>query len=146
MVTVVHRRGELRASKIMQERAIKNEKIEFLWHHTVTEIVGDSRLEGVVVEDVRTGERSTLPVTWLFVAIGHRPSTELFTGVLDHDDNGYLITRPGTSATNVEGVFTAGDMQRGQSLIVWAIADGRSCARGVDAYLMGASLLPAPVM
>jgi thioredoxin reductase (NADPH) len=110
-VTVIHRRDQLRASKIMQERAFKNDKITFLWNSRVTALEGDDKLTGAVVEDVTTGERSTLPVTGLFVAIGHRPNTDLFAGILDRDDAGYLVTQPGSTATNVAGVFACGDVQ-----------------------------------
>lgn len=109
-VTLIHRRDELRASKIMQERAFKNDKIEMLWDSQVVEIKGDTKLEGITVENLKTGERSDLGVTGLFVAIGHRPNTDLFAGILDLDENGYLVTGPGT-ATNVEGVFACGDVQ-----------------------------------
>jgi thioredoxin reductase (NADPH) len=131
-VTLVHRRGELRASKIMQERAFKNEKIEFLWHHTVVELLGESRLEGAVVEDVRTGERSTLPVTGLFVAIGHRPNTDLFAGILDRDEAGYLVTEPGSTRTNVEGVFACGDVQD-HTYRQAITAAGSGCMAAIDA-------------
>src|SRR5262245_16679961 len=104
-VTLIHRRDTLRASKIMQDRAFANPKMEFLWDTVVTDLVGDEKLEGVVVENVKTGETSTLAVTGLFVAIGHQPNTDLFKGVLDMEDNGYLITRTGSTYTNVEGVF-----------------------------------------
>ena len=87
-VTIIHRRDELRASKIMQERAFANPKIRFLWDSEVDEIRGDTKLEGITVRNTKTGERSELDVTGLFVAIGHRPNTDLFTGVLDHDDEG----------------------------------------------------------
>ena len=110
-VTIVHRRDTLRASKIMQERAFANERIEFLWDSVVTDLLGDEALTGVEVENVGTGDRSTLPVTGLFVAIGHRPNTDLFKGVLDMEDNGYLVTQGGSMATNVEGVFACGDVQ-----------------------------------
>ena len=110
-VTLIHRRDVLRASKIMQERALSNPKISPLWNTVVEDLVGADRLEGAVVRNVVTGEVSTLPVTGLFVAIGHRPNTDLFTGVLDMEDNGYLITRPGSSYTNVTGVFACGDVQ-----------------------------------
>jgi thioredoxin reductase (NADPH) len=109
-VTLIHRRNELRASKIMQDRAFANPKIEMLWDSAVVEIKGDTKLEGIVVESTKTGERSDLEVTGLFVAIGHRPNTDLFAGVLDLDENGYLITGPGT-ATNIDGVFACGDVQ-----------------------------------
>ena len=110
-VTVIHRRDTLRASKIMQERAFSNPKIEFMWNSVVEDLVGDTKLEGAVVRNVLTDEVTTLPVTGLFVAIGHRPNTDLFKGVLDMEDNGYLITKPGTSQTNVPGVFACGDVQ-----------------------------------
>ncbi len=111
-VTIVHRREELRASKIMQDRARANPKIRFLWNTVVREVVGaDGKVAGLDVEDVRTGERSRLEVTGLFVAIGHQPNTDLFKGQLAMEDNGYLITEPGSSRTNVEGVFACGDVQ-----------------------------------
>jgi thioredoxin reductase (NADPH) len=109
-VTIIHRRDELRASKIMQERAFANPKISFLWDSEVVEIKGDTKLAGISVRNRKTGDVSDLDVTGLFVAIGHRPNTDLFADVLDRDDNGYLITGPGT-ATNVEGVFACGDVQ-----------------------------------
>ncbi len=110
-VTLIHRRDTLRASKIMQERAFNNPKIEMMWNTVVEDLVGDSKLEGAVVRNVLTDEVTTLPVTGLFVAIGHRPNTDLFKGLLDLDDNGYLITQPGSSYTNVPGVFACGDVQ-----------------------------------
>jgi thioredoxin reductase (NADPH) len=110
-VTLIHRRDTLRASKIMQERAFNNPKIEFMWNSVVEDLVGDTKLEGAVVRNVLTDEVTTLPVTGLFVAIGHRPNTDLFKGVLDMEDSGYLITKPGTSLTNVPGVFACGDVQ-----------------------------------
>ena len=110
-VTLIHRRDSLRASKIMQERALKNPKMEFLWDTVVDDLIGADKLEGAVVRNLKTGATSTLPVTGLFVAIGHRPNTDLFTGILDTDENGYLVTRPGSSYTNIEGVFACGDVQ-----------------------------------
>jgi thioredoxin reductase (NADPH) len=110
-VTIIHRRDTLRASKIMQERAFANERISFLWDSVVTDLIGEESLSGVEVEHVRTGERSILPVSGLFVAIGHRPNTDLFKGILDMEDTGYLVTQPGSTATNVEGVFACGDVQ-----------------------------------
>ena len=110
-VTLIHRRDTLRASKIMQERAFNNPKIEFMWNSVVEDLVGETKLEGAVVRNVLTNEVSTLPVTGLFVAIGHRPNTDLFKGVLEMEDNGYLITKPGSSYTNVPGVFACGDVQ-----------------------------------
>ena len=109
-VTLIHRRDELRASKIMQERALANPKIEFLWNHVVDDIVGEHSVEKLKVRNVLTDEVSDLDVTGVFVAIGHQPNTDLFKGQLDMEDSGYLVTGPGT-ATNVEGVFACGDVQ-----------------------------------
>ena len=110
-VIMIHRRDTLRASKIMQDRALNNPKIEIMWNTVVEDLVGETKLEGAVVRNVLTDEVSTLPVTGLFVAIGHRPNTDLFKGVLDMEDSGYLITQPGSSYTNVPGVFACGDVQ-----------------------------------
>jgi thioredoxin reductase (NADPH) len=110
-VHLLVRRDELRASKIMQERAHANEKIEIVWNTVVEDLLGEDKLEGAVVRNVQTGETSTLGVTGLFVAIGHRPNTDLFKGVLDMEDNGYLITQAGSSYTNIDGVFACGDVQ-----------------------------------
>jgi thioredoxin reductase (NADPH) len=110
-VTIVHRRETLRASKIMQQRALSNPKIEFKWNSQVTEILGTQKLQGVGLVDTITGQKSQLDVTGLFVAIGHRPNTDLFKGVLAMEDSGYLETRPGSSYTNIDGVFACGDVQ-----------------------------------
>jgi len=110
-VTLIHRRDEFRASKIMQERAFANPKIEVLWNHTVTKINGDDKVEGIEVTSTVDGSVSTLPVTGAFIAIGHRPNTDLFAGVLDMDDSGYLQTKPDSSYTNIDGVFACGDVQ-----------------------------------
>jgi thioredoxin reductase (NADPH) len=110
-VTLLVRRNELRASKIMQQRAFDNPKIDIRWNTVVDELVGDDKLEGAVVRDTITGEQSTLAVTGLFVAIGHRPNTDLFKGILDMEDNGYLVTKSGSSYTNIPGVFACGDVQ-----------------------------------
>ena len=110
-VTLIHRRDELRASKIMQDRAFANPKIELLWNHTVTEIHGADKVEGIEVSSTVDGSVSNLAVTGVFVAIGHRPNTDLFRGVLDLEDNGYINTKPDSSYTNLEGVFACGDVQ-----------------------------------
>ena len=110
-VTVVHRRDSLRASKIMQDRAFANDKIEFLWNAQVTKLLGDDKVTGVEVIDTQDGTARTLDVTGVFVAIGHRPNTDLFKGVLDMEDTGYLITKPGSTYTNIDGVFACGDVQ-----------------------------------
>jgi thioredoxin reductase (NADPH) len=108
-VTVVHRRDDFRASPIMLDRARANDKIEWVTNAVVDEVVGDVGVTGVRVRDVNTDELSELPADGLFVAIGHDPNTELFVGQLEMDEHGYLITHDGT-ATNVEGVFAAGDV------------------------------------
>ena len=110
-VTLIHRRNEFRASKIMQDRAFANPKIDVLWNHTVTKINGDDKVDGIEVTNTVDGSVSTMPVTGLFIAIGHRPNTDLFAGVLDMDDAGYLQTQPDSSHTNIEGVFACGDVQ-----------------------------------
>jgi thioredoxin reductase (NADPH) len=130
-VTIVHRRDELRASKIMQQRAIANQKIHFRWNSQVVDLRGETRLEGVEVEDTVTGERSTLDVSGLFVAIGHRPNTDLFKGQIDMEDTGYLITGPGTR-TSVDGVFACGDVQD-HTYRQAITAAGSGCMAAIDA-------------
>ena len=110
-VTVIHRRDELRASKIMQERAFANAKIDFRWNSVVTDILGDTKVSGVVLRDTVTGADSELNATGLFVAIGHEPNTALVKGQLEFDDMGYVKTFDGTSRTSVDGVFACGDVQ-----------------------------------
>ncbi len=131
-VTIVHRRDELRASKIMRDRALNNEKISFRWNSVVEELKGDGSLEGAVFRDVLTDERTELPVTGVFVAIGHRPNTDLFKGQLDMEDNGYLITRPGSTYTNVDGVFACGDVQD-HTYRQAITAAGSGCMAAIDA-------------
>jgi thioredoxin reductase (NADPH) len=109
-VTVIHRRNELRASKIMQDRALAHEKIEFLWESVVDEVQGDPFVTGLRVRNLRSGEEQDLPVEALFVAIGHQPNTELVRGQLELDDVGYVKVEPGTTRTSVEGVFACGDV------------------------------------
>ncbi len=110
-VTLVHRRKELRASKIMQDRAFANPKIEFLWNATVVDVKGDGRVDALEVQDSETGSVTELPVTGVFVAIGHDPNTKLFKGQIELDEGGYIVTRPGSAVTSVPGVFAAGDVQ-----------------------------------
>jgi thioredoxin reductase (NADPH) len=131
-VTLIHRRDELRASKIMQDRAHANPKIEFLWNHTVTEINGDTQVESIEVTNTVDGTVSTLPVTGVFVAIGHQPNTDLFKGVLDMEDTGYLITRPGSTYTNIDGVFACGDVQD-HTYRQAITAAGSGCMAAIDA-------------
>ena len=133
-VTVVHRRDELRASKIMQERALNHPKIEFLWNHVVTDVFGEkeSGVEALEVEDVNTGEKNRLPVAGLFVAIGHIPNTSIFKGKIDMDPNGYVLTHPPSSKTNVPGIFAVGDVQ--DHVYRQAItAAGSGCKGAIDA-------------
>lgn len=110
-VTVVHRRDSLRASKIMADRALANPKIEFAWNSQVVDLLGDGKLEAAVLVDTRNGDQRTLPVSGLFVAIGHVPNTDLFKGQLTMDDAGYLLTEGKSSQTNIQGVFACGDVQ-----------------------------------
>ena len=110
-VTVIHRRDELRASKIMQDRAFANPKIEFAWNTVVTDVLGDTKVAGLRTQDTVTGTTSELPVTGLFVAVGHEPNSALFKGQLELRENGYVQTREGTSKTSVDGVFACGDVQ-----------------------------------
>jgi thioredoxin reductase (NADPH) len=131
-VTLLVRRDELRASKIMQERAIKHDKIEIRWNTKPVELHGDPKLEGITVEDTKTGERSRMDVTGLFVAIGHRPNTDLFKGVLDMEDSGYLVTQPGSTATNIPGVFACGDVQD-HTYRQAITAAGSGCMAAIDA-------------
>ena len=131
-VTIIHRRDSLRASRIMQDRALANDKIEFLWNTVVEDIVGESSVESLQLRDVVTGEVTTRPFTGVFVAIGHRPNTDLFAGQLDLKDNGYLVTQPDSSRTNIEGVFAAGDVQ--DDWYRQAItAAGSGCMAAIDA-------------
>ena len=112
-VTVVHRRDSFRAEKILQDRLFKNPKVEVIWNSVLDEVLGDDNPPGVTaarIKDVSTGETRELPVHGVFIAIGHAPSTELFTGKLAMKDNGYLITAPDSTATEIPGVFAAGDV------------------------------------
>jgi thioredoxin reductase (NADPH) len=131
-VTVIHRRDTLRASKIMQDRAIANPKIEFAWDNVVTEIVGDDRVSGVRIRNVKTGEERTLAVTGVFVAIGHDPRSELFTGKLATDPDGYLIVEQPSTRTAIDGVFAAGDVVD-RTYRQAVTAAGTGCAAALDA-------------
>ncbi len=112
-VTVVHRRDQLRASRIMQERAKAHPKIAFVWNSVVADIVGtqEKGVEAVILENTRTGERTAYPTQGVFLAIGHKPNTELFVGQLELDEAGYIVTQPGTTKTSLPGVFACGDVQ-----------------------------------
>ncbi len=130
-VTVVHRRDRLRASRIMQERALQHPGIEFAWTQQVAEVLGDGKVSGVRLHHSTTGEEQELPVTGVFVAIGHRPNTAVFRGQVDLDDQGYVVTREGTR-TNVDGVFACGDVQ--DATYRQAVtAAGSGCMAAIDA-------------
>src|SRR5512142_2971824 len=109
-VTIVHRRNEFRASQIMVDRARANEKIEFKTPYAVDEVLGESSISGLRLRNTETGETEEVEAGALFIAIGHDPNTKLFVDQLDHDENGYLVTKPGTTETNTPGVFAAGDV------------------------------------
>ncbi len=133
-VTLIHRRDSLRASKIMQERAQKNPKIKFLWNTEVLEVLDVSKgtVEGLRVRNVKNGETMVYPVQGLFIAIGHQPNTDLFTGQITLDENGYIKTKPGTTYTNIEGVFASGDVQ--DHVYRQAVtAAGTGCMAAIDA-------------
>ncbi len=115
-VYLIHRRDELRASKAMQNRVLNTPNLELVWDHVPKEIIGETegfakKVTGVIVNNVKTGEEKTIGIDGFFVAIGHKPNTELFQGQLEMNDVGYLITKPDSTATSVEGVFAAGDVQ-----------------------------------
>jgi thioredoxin reductase (NADPH) len=131
-VTVIHRRDSLRASKIMQDRAQANPKIEFAWNSVVTEVLGEDRVSGVRLRDVKTGEERTLPVTGIFIAIGHDPRSELFTGKLATDPEGYLIVEQPSTRTGIDGVFAAGDVVD-HTYRQAVTAAGTGCAAALDA-------------
>jgi thioredoxin reductase (NADPH) len=131
-VTLVHRRKELRASKIMQDRAFANERISFKWNSVVLEILGEKNVTGVRLQDVVTGEIEDLPASGIFIAIGHEPNTAVLAGQLELDENGYVRTFGGGSATSVEGVFACGDVQ--DHIYRQAVtAAGSGCMAAIDA-------------
>jgi thioredoxin reductase (NADPH) len=135
-VTVIHRRDALRASKIMQDRAFANPKIRFLWDSQIVEVLGEDRISGVRVENTRTGEKSTLEIGGLFVAIGHDPRSELFSGQLETDPDGYLKVAHPTTRTAIEGVFACGDVvDRIYRQAVTAAGTGCSAALDAERYL-----------
>ena len=134
-IHVVHRRGELRASKVMQERAMNNEKIQFHWNSEVTEIKGDQKMQQAVLKNLKTNEEKTIDVGGLFVAIGHIPNTQLFKGQIDLDGEGYIVLKNKTHI-NMEGVFAAGDVHdRSYRQAITAAGFGCMAAIDVDKFL-----------
>lgn len=131
-VTLIHRRDELRASKIMADRAFANDKIDFAWNSEIDEILGAEQLEGVVLRDTVTGEKRTLDATGLFIAIGHDPRSELVRGQVDLDDEGYVLVEGRTTRTNLRGVFAAGDLVD-HTYRQAVTAAGSGCAAALDA-------------
>jgi thioredoxin reductase (NADPH) len=130
-VSLVHRRDKLRASRIMQDRVMKNEKVSFIWNSVVEDILGHEVVTGVRLKNVVTGKTSEVPCAGVFVAIGHRPNTALFAGQIDMDEKGYIRTHAGT-ATSIPGVFAAGDVQ--DSKYRQAVtAAGSGCMAAIDA-------------
>lgn len=131
-VTIIHRRDEFRASKIMADRVLANPKIEVRWNSTVKDLLGETALEGIVVCNRMTGEEAVLDASGLFVAIGHDPRSELFKGQVDLDDEGYVLVQQGSTATNLPGVFAAGDLvdHKYRQAIT---AAGSGCAAALDA-------------
>ena len=134
-VHLVHRRDELRASKVMQERALNNEKIKFHWDSAITEVKGDQKMQQAVLKNLKTNEETTLDAGGLFIAIGHDPNTQLFKGQIDLDDEGYIVLKDKTH-TNMEGIFAAGDVHdRSYRQAITAAAFGCMAAIDVDKYL-----------
>lgn len=131
-VYLIHRRDKLRASKIMQDRVLENDRISVLWNTVVIDVLGDGQVEGIRVRDTITGERQDLAVAGLFIAIGHTPNTALFRSWLDLDDQGYILTQPRSTYTNIEGVFACGDAQ--DHVYRQAVtAAGTGCMAAIDA-------------
>ena len=131
-VTIVHRRDVFRASSIMVDRARASDKIEFVTDSVVEDVLGDDRVTGVVIRNIKTDERTEIPADGFFVAIGHDPNTQLYVGQLDMDESGYLLTKGKTSETNIEGVFAAGDVQ--DHVYRQAVtAAGSGCMAALDA-------------
>ena len=134
-VTIVHRRDEFRASKIMQKRALDNEKIDVIWNSSVIDLIGDETangLEKVILEDVLTGEKTEHNIDGLFLGIGHKPNSKIFKDYLKLDEQGYIVTHPGTTKTSIDGVFASGDIQD-KTYMQAVTAAGSGCMAAIDA-------------
>lgn len=139
-VTLIHRRDELRASKIMQERALSNDKITVAWNTAVDDLLGDPKLSGLVLSDTQTGATRELPVTGLFIAIGHDPRSDLVKGQVDLDGEGYVLVQGRTTRTNLPGVFACGDLvDHTYRQAITAAGSGCSAALDAERYLASAS-------
>jgi thioredoxin reductase (NADPH) len=131
-VHMIVRKGEMRASKIMQDRVLATANIKVYWHSETDEVLGDKKVEAVRIHNNETNQKIEIPVSAFFVAIGHKPNSDIFKGFLDMDDAGYLKTVPGTSKTNIEGVFASGDVQ--DKMYRQAVtAAGSGCMAALDA-------------
>jgi thioredoxin reductase (NADPH) len=145
LASTVHmfiRRNEMRASKVMQERVQRTPNIKIYWNTTTDEIIGENKVEAVRIKNIKTGEKQTIPINGFFVAIGHQPNSDIFKGWLEMDEAGYLKTVPGTSKTNIEGIFAAGDVQ--DKIYRQAVtAAGSGCMAALDAerYLSAKGLV-----
>ena len=135
LCTTVHmivRKGEMRASKVMQDRVLRTENIKMYWNSETDEVLGENKVSGVRIKNNQTNEKVEVPVSGFFVAIGHKPNSDIFKGFLEMDEAGYIITTPGTSKTNIEGVFAAGDVQ--DKIYRQAVtAAGSGCMAALDA-------------
>jgi thioredoxin reductase (NADPH) len=131
-VHMIVRRHEMRASKVMQDRVLKTANIKLYWDSETDEVIGDKTVTGVRIKNTKTGEKKEIPVSGFFVAIGHQPNSDIFKGYLDMDEAGYIKTTPGTSKTNIEGVFASGDVQ--DKIYRQAVtAAGTGCMAALDA-------------
>jgi thioredoxin reductase (NADPH) len=129
---MIVRKGEMRASKVMQDRVVNTHNITIYWNSETDEVLGDKKVEGVRIKNVQSGEKKTIPVSAFFVAIGHHPNSDIFKGFIDMDEAGYIKTIPGTSKTNIEGVFASGDVQ--DKIYRQAVtAAGSGCMAALDA-------------
>jgi len=135
-VFLIHRRGELRAEKILQDRLFKNPKIEICWNNVVDEILGENEVNGVILKNVVTDEKKNIKLDGIFLAIGYKPNTEIFKKYINLDDDGYVLTKPDSCATNIEGVFACGDVKnKNFQQAVIAAGSGATAAMEAQRYL-----------